>query len=316
MLNNIRNNKTINRLLRGVLKNLSKNNRKVLNFLMKRVRTSGEIACEFNGVQFTMFNNCDDNLVDYFYYGKKYPEEIDLKLFMRLSKHCKCILDIGANTGLFSILSSKGNSNAQIFAFEPYSSNANRMKKNVELNNLKNVLVLEEAIGNYVGNLDISIPDNDSITDVSSANLDFSKKIYKSINWKITRVPVSTIDEFSKSISMRIELIKCDVETFEMEVFKGMGNTLVNHRPLIIFECFLDKERKDFFNQILTTYNYYLYLILEQGLVYSKEGFVNANFGLNYLISPIKPVRTFLSFSYENLVNEILINRTQEESEL
>jgi FkbM family methyltransferase len=253
-----------------------------------------------------MLNNCDDGLVQYFYYGNKYHEDADLKLFMTLSKKSNCIFDIGANTGLFSILSSKTNSHSKIFAFEPYSVNASRMKINLQLNNINNVMVVEEAIGNEIGEINITTPYNKSITDVASANHEFSKSIYKEVEWEITKVPSNTLDNFSKSIPAYIDLIKCDVESFEIEVFNGMKNVLNKSRPTIIFECFLDENRKNYFNQILDDYNYFLYLILEQGIVYCKEGFKDANFSLNYLISPVKPVSSFISYADQNLADMVL----------
>lgn len=108
---------------------------------------------------------------------------------------------------------------------------------------------------------------------------------------------------------LTINLIKCDVETFEMSVFKGAERVLEENKPTIIFECFLDDERKLFFNNILKKHNYYAYLILEQGVVYIQEGFINASYGINYLITPVKPSKTFLSYkSVKELWKELLLH--------
>ena len=64
-------------------------------------------------------------------------------------------------------------------------------------------------------------------------------------------VDLTTLDELSAKIKKRINLIKCDVETYEMNVFKGAFDTLKNDKPTILFESFLDEERKIFFNNIL-----------------------------------------------------------------
>lgn len=226
---------------------------------------------------------------------------------MKLSEHSNCILDIGANTGLFSVLSSLSNKQANIYSFEPHSSNSNRMRKNLSLNNIQNVTIMEQAVGNEVGELLLSVPSDNSITDVSSANHEFSKAIYSDISWDVRKVPLNTVDNFSNSLSFPIDLIKCDVETFEIEVFNGMKKVLKQDKQTIIFEYFLDETKKEYFNQLLK--DYYAYLILTQGLVHTEEGLVYSNEGLNYLITPVKPSKSFLSYSDERLHSELLFRK-------
>lgn len=243
--------------------------------------------------------------MEYFYYGYNYHEEHDLRLFMLLAKRSAVIVDIGSNTGVFSILGALSNPNATLYAFEPHRSNAVRMKKNVQLNGISNITLFEEAVGDQLGELSLTVPSDDAITDVSSANADFAKKMYSGMTWKTITVPVTTMDDFRKTLSEPVNLIKCDVETFEREVFSGMKTLMQHDRPTVIFECFMDNSRREFFNAILQTYSYHVYLILGEGLVYSAEGFENVSGGLNYLISPVKPRRTFISYTDPLLPEEV-----------
>lgn len=257
----------------------------------------GEINCNFESIDFKMFNACDDGLVGYFYYkNAEYHEFQDVKLFLSLAKHSDTILDIGANTGLYSILSSKVNPLCKIYAIEPYTINYNRLMKNLELNYIKNVEGLNIALGENNGIINFSIPESDSISDVSSVNGEFSKQVYPDVKWKEVSVNVTTIDELSVKINKRINLIKCDVETYEMYVFKGGISTLKNDKPTILFESFLDEERKIFFNNILQENGYYVYLVLKDGIVRLENGFNTNDTGLNYLISPKKSSETFIGF--------------------
>jgi FkbM family methyltransferase len=175
----------------------------------------GKLKCNFNRFDFFLYNNGDDGLVNYFYYNKRYYEENDLKVFTLLSKKAEVIIDIGANTGIYSILASKSNPNSLIYSFEPYISNSTRLKQNVKLNNLNNIKILEKAIGDKNGIIKVSVPDSDNISDVVSVNKNHSEGIYKNLTWKEIEVPSITLDSFQEKIKKRIELIKCDVETFE-----------------------------------------------------------------------------------------------------
>ena len=46
-------------------------------------------------------------------------EKISTRLWIELSKNSKVIFDIGANTGIYSLVSKSINPTSQVFAFEP-----------------------------------------------------------------------------------------------------------------------------------------------------------------------------------------------------
>jgi FkbM family methyltransferase len=296
MLRIIRRNKIINSIFRNILRWLKNNVVNFLNKIINRWPTSGVIECKFSDSFFLLYNKCDDGLTDIFYYDKKYQEVNDLKLFALLSEKSATIFDIGANIGLFSILSSKKNNDSEIYAFEPYVTNFNRLCVNLKLNNCLNVYAEQIAIGDTNGEIQITVPEGDFITDVSSVNENFSKKIYPNLNWKKQLVPLESIDSFKNRKKLKINLIKCDVESFEMNVFKGMKKTLMEDKPTILLECFLDKERELFFNNILKEFKYYVYMVFPDSLVYLNNGFEKNNEGLNYIMSPITPVNNVIWF--------------------
>jgi len=298
----LRQNVIINSVGRKIITTTSKFSQRVSKFLIQRWPVTGVLDCSFNGVPFRMYNTGDDGLTTYFYYDIPYHETSDLKLFTALAAESKIIVDIGANTGLYSFLSSIANRNSVIHAIEPYSVNAVRLQKNLDLNNCKNVSVNRTAMGDFTGEIELSVPGDGTVTDVSSVNVDFSKRFYPTVKWVKQSVPITTLDAFVAEKKIKPDLIKCDVESHEMEVFKGASNVLKTHRPLIIFECFLDEQRKEFFNNILRDYNYQACLILQEGLVHLDSGFVDNPDGLNYLLTPVKPSVNFLSFKKMDVV--------------
>jgi FkbM family methyltransferase len=310
LLKTFRRNYQINKLVAGLLRTSNHFSIKLHSFFINKWRTAGIIKCRFGEFDFLYFNNCDDGLPEYFYYGFPYHEKANLNLFIELAKNSKSIIDIGANTGLFSILGSKANPESKIIAVEPYSVNSERMKVNLRLNNISNVEIQENALGNKGGMLELSVPIDMSVTDVSSASQDFVKQTYPDVKWTTKKVPVVTLDELAESKNFRADLIKCDVETFEMSVFGGMSKVLKNDRPTIIFECFFDNERKEFFNQLLSDNDYYLYLILETGVVFCKEGLVDFA-GSNYLITPKPPKTTFISYDQKtDLLDNLILKKS------
>jgi FkbM family methyltransferase len=296
MLKTARKNTLINKALRNPLKKWLHFSKKMNANIQHKWRPSGIITCDFDGISFNMYSECDDGIVDYlFYHNAEYPESQDLRVFMSLAKASGVIIDIGANTGVYSILSSKVNPKAKIFSVEPYLSNFVRLEKNIKCNNLQNVEAVNIAIGENDGHINFFVPNNNAISDVSSVNGNFSKSIYPDIKWVETKIPINTLDLFSKRIAQRINLVKCDVESYEMSVFKGATEVLKTHKPTILFESFIDAERKAFFDQILSINQYYAYMVLRDGLVRLDNGLQANKSGLNFLISPIKSTENFLS---------------------
>jgi FkbM family methyltransferase len=295
ILKKVRQNKILNLFFRKILKQSAIIFTNLYKYLTNRWTPLGVLNCNFEGISFKYYSNCDDRLVNYFYYDIPYPEKSVLKTFIEFSKKSKTIIDIGANTGLYSIIASLTNPNSKIIAIEPYTVNAERLKVNINLNQSHNIKLLELAVGENDGEIEIAVPQNKSITDVASINRDFSKHIYPDLLWSKQIVEVKKLDSVMKEEDIDNPiLIKCDVETYEMEVFKGMTNILEKQKPIIILECFLDYERNLFFNDILKKFNYHVCLIVEEGLVYSEQGFIESPSSY-YIMTPVKPSKTFIS---------------------
>ncbi len=58
------------------------------------------------------------------------------------------VFDIGANNGYFSFLASKKAINGKVYAFEPLPELMNKIKKSIEINNIKNIVTENTAVGN------------------------------------------------------------------------------------------------------------------------------------------------------------------------
>jgi FkbM family methyltransferase len=298
MLKRIRKNSYLNKKIRNTIRSFGRISTKFYDSAITNWRVSGVIDCTFGSTKFKMYSLCDDNLANIFFYNKTYSETADLNLFTTLARHSKTILDIGANTGLFSVLSSLSNTAACIYAIEPYEKNYERLNNNIQLNGLRNVFLHNIAIGSDSGTLNLSVPATGTIVggDVVSVDGSFSKHMYPELEWKTTTVKKYSLNDFIPAIKEPIDLIKIDVETYEMSVLKG-AKIAFEQKATILFESFLDDTKRNFFDDLLRENNYYAYIILETGIVRMEKGFSNINYeGLNYLISPIKSSETYISF--------------------
>jgi FkbM family methyltransferase len=268
--------------------------------LISRWPVSGIMSLEFDNIPFKMYSACDDHIVHLLYYNEHYHEQKDLKLFLSLVTKSRVILDIGANTGIYSILSHKLNTGATIYSFEPYPVNITRLKKNLSINNVT-VNIVEKALGDQPGKIDFAVPADGSIADTSSAEIEFSKSTYEGkIPWKIITVEQLTLDTFSTEAGItQVDLVKIDVEGHEVAVFKGGKDFFSRFNPVIQCEIILDDSKRDFFESFLKENNYTAYLILKDGLLRTDQQMIPNPGSLNYLFARQRSSAVFTP--YDNL---------------
>jgi FkbM family methyltransferase len=266
------------------------------------------VTIQFRGKKLVFYTRSDDGITDRLFYERDYIEYPELNLFSYLAERSKTIIDIGANTGLYSITSSALNPNSKILAFEPNATNIKRLNKNIELNGFKNIQVIEQVVGDMTGTVSFSVPVVDIISDTSSVLSDFSKSSYEGqLQWKQVLVPQISLDDFFKGATEKIDLLKIDVEGYEMNIFKGAGEFFQTHSPLIFCEIFLDDEKKKFFEAFLHSNNYYSYLLLREGLLRLDEGLIYNYDGLNFLFCKKKTSVIYSSFkNIRSLAEELL----------
>lgn len=261
----------------------------------------GIINLKFDGIRFKMFTKGDDNIVHLLYYGKEYHEYKDLRMFLRFAKQSSLILDVGANTGVYSVLSAKVNPGSRICSFEPYPVNVNRLEKNLELNK-STVEVITKAIGNKEATIEFTVPAKEVISDTSSADKSFSERTYEGkLKWKSIEVQQTTLDKFwiESANRRKVDLVKVDVEGYEIEVFAGAVDMIRTCRPVIQCEILLDTTRKDYFEKFLVDFEYSAYLILHDGLVNTRKQMEPNPGSFNYLLFPVADGQDF--YAYSNL---------------
>jgi len=165
-------------------------------------------------------------------------ERNELTAFGEMAKKANVIFDIGANLGVYSILASKKNPDAEIFAFEPYSPNFEMLRSNVARNDCSNIECIETALGIEDGNIEFYVPsDEKKITSVASTNLGFTSGFENPGDLRKISVPQRSLASFIESRELsRVDLMKLDVEYHELEVLKGGEDWLKRFMPVIFCE--------------------------------------------------------------------------------
>lgn len=154
----------------------------------------------------------DAGIVGNIYYGLY--EFHESMLLLHLLRPTDVFLDIGANLGHYSILTSGICSNHSI-AIEPVLSTFNQLSRQVELNNLENHITTKKvAIGDRVGELYITNYKG-SMNRITRSDIPYSELVQV--------VPID--DLLMPEIPL---VIKIDVEGYELNVLRGAMKTLSN----------------------------------------------------------------------------------------
>ena len=170
--------------------------------------------------------------VDRFYHRKRIFNYFKNKKF-------KLIFDIGANVGEYSELFKNIDKNIEIMCFEPQKAVFKKLKKN--LKNFKKIKFYNYAVGNK------NVYEKLNINLGSSYISSFSKYNKKSNYYKIRktllkkndsklfeRVKVVKLDSIKEFKKKKIDLVKIDVEGYEIEVLLGMEKILDNTKMIMI----------------------------------------------------------------------------------
>jgi len=177
-------------------------------------------------------------------------------------KRGNCLLDIGAHIGRYTLASAKAvGSEGFVVSVEPHPVNYQILRRNIDLNGLKNVIAFNLAAWNKDGELKLfagSASGHHSLTTDQKHGC--------------VRVKSRAMDRLCEELRLNhVEWAKIDVEGAEWEVLRGLEETISKYRPKIITEVFyenIDRVKRflkehgyGFFRISPHTYNLYLFCI-------------------------------------------------------
>jgi FkbM family methyltransferase len=145
------------------------------------------------------------------------------------------VVDVGANTGFYSLLAAASSRRARIHAFEPLAEVADALSKNVWLNRReRRTRLCSEAVGDLIGEVPLYVPDGSHGLIETSASLDPG---FKESLRGFDTVPATSLDaHLARHPGLHVSVLKIDVEGQEHRVLRGAEKVLGADRPLIFYE--------------------------------------------------------------------------------
>ena len=194
------------------------------SFLAKKALHPGEaeiendVEVEYKGTRFIVPKGFDE--VFYSIYLDDL-EPLTYRLMTKLTG--EVFVDVGANVGGYSVR--LGKNFRRVISVEPNPRAADALRRNVELNHLSNVQVVQKAISDTTGETIMSVP--------SSGKTTRSSIVEEYNHGSSFSVHTSTLDNLLGEYD-RIDLVKVDAEGAEVRVLRGAENTLRKTSRLVL----------------------------------------------------------------------------------
>lgn len=195
-----------------------------------------------------------------FWQGLEGWERISLRLWTLLARRSSVIFDIGANTGIYSLIAGSVNSRARIVAVEPIARVYEKLLYNIELNGSR-ITPVNVAMSDHDGKAPIyDHPDSEHVLAVS-LRPDWHQQ---HVRTRAIEIDVRTIPTVMQDLALdHVDLLKIDVEGHELNVLKGSRSIIERDRPAMLLEL-LSRETAEEIAALLVNVDYVFYSIDEK----------------------------------------------------
>jgi FkbM family methyltransferase len=158
-------------------------------------------------------------------------EPWDTKFFLSMIKPGQCVVDVGANFGYYTLQAARlVGDRGSVLAFEPSTISYERLRRNLGLNGLDWVCPYKVALGNEKSVVRLAKPN--VLNQGEQRILGGATPPLQS-----EEVSITTLDDFLCShSSAHVDMIKVDIEGFEVEFLRGAKATIHEFQPILMVE--------------------------------------------------------------------------------
>lgn len=164
-------------------------------------------------------------------------EAFETSFFQSELQPGQVIIDIGANIGYYTLIFARQvGAEGHIYAFEPEPENFALLQKNVALNNYHNLTLINKAVADQAGTLNLYL---------SPTNKGDHRAYDSHDNRTCIAIEAVRLDDYLETFNRPIDYIKMDIQGAEYTALLGMLKLLQrNERVCLITEFWPDGLRR------------------------------------------------------------------------
>lgn len=203
-------------------------------------------------------------------------------IWLQLCSISNVIFDVGANTGIYSLVAKSLNPTSKVYAFDPSKNTFDSLLYNNSTN--KYDICCEQLA---ISNLD-SVSTFYDVPNINQTSASLSSKMLKDADYYTGdvieyQVNTITLSSYIQSKKLQaIDLIKIDIEMHEPEALEGLGKYLDEFKPIIIIEVLSEVVADSLNNQIGEDFN--IFHLVGPSLAVQTNRFIKDNIHWNFLL--------------------------------
>jgi FkbM family methyltransferase len=174
------------------------------------------------------------------------PELAMINFIRTLAGRGRTFVDVGSHIGFYTMGLAPGFD--RVVAFEPSKFQYGWLTRNRALNDYAHVSCEHVALGETRGEATLNVLSYEGGLNSLSPEVAAAHNIIDRYT-----VPVEVLDDRGMS---DVDLLKIDVEGFEIPVLRGARKTIDASRPVILIEVWTDPERRQNVKQVMDDMNY------------------------------------------------------------
>ena len=224
--------------MKEVTKNLDKKSKNTYKWIFLRALSVNliarnslyfdhELAEQERFTEFKKNNSGKDEIA-----GFKFKGDYNLHAFIDLNLRDtdreflknKDIIDAGAFTGDTALPLSKI-TEKNVYAFEPFKDSFELLQKNIEINNIDNIVPVNKSLGNINGERTLYLAGSNVQGITSNPNTrPYDNEL---------KIEETTVDRFVEENNLDVGYITIDVEGAERDLLNGAINTIKTQKPIL-----------------------------------------------------------------------------------
>lgn len=181
-----------------------------------------------------------------------------LPVFLHLVTPDSTVVDVGANTGLFTLLAARRDSSVTVHAIEPVPRVFDLLTANVSRNEASNVRCHQLALSDREGTATMYVPLED-LPVMASMLPDWRADV------ETVEVSTRTLDQFVGTLGRSVDVLKIDAEGTESLVITGGLQTLATDRPFVICEVLAADHTADALAMLMAGVDYQMFYLEQSG---------------------------------------------------